>query len=80
MTTIIPLKPQQQEHCDLCKRSLRIRILSVKPSIVYEIYGNPTSEYGGLFCSASCSLIYCKNIRRQKKRKDISNLFKEINR
>ena len=48
MTIVISMKPHQQEHCDLCKRCLRIKIISVSPTIIYEIYGNPTSQYGDI--------------------------------
>ena len=51
MTTVVSLKPRQQEHCDLCNRCLRIKIISVTPNIIYEVYGNPSSEFGGIFCS-----------------------------
>ena len=76
MTTVVSLKPRQQEHCDLCNRCLRIKIISVKPTIIYEIYGNPSSEFGGIFCSATCSLNYTKKIRQQKE-KNIINILKE---
>ena len=67
MATVAPLKPLQQEHCDLCKRCLRIKIISVSPTIIYEIYGNPTSQYGGIFCSSTCSLNFTKYMKKLKK-------------
>ena len=67
MATAVSLKPQQQEHCDLCKRCLRIKIISISPTIIYEIYGNPTSQYGGIFCSRTCSLNYTKLIKKRHK-------------
>ena len=75
MATVAPLKPQQQEHCDLCKRCLRIKIISVSPTIIYEIYGNPTSQYAAIFCSTTCSLNYTKKIRKKNKEQKIINIF-----
>ena len=77
MATAVSLKPKQQEHCDLCNRCLRIKINSVTPTIIYEIYGNPSSEFGGIFCSASCSLNYTKKIKKQQKEKKLINILKE---
>ena len=68
MAIVIPLKPKQQEHCDLCKRSLRIKIISVSPTIIYEIYGNPSSQFGGIFCSRTCSLNYTKYMKKREKK------------
>ena len=70
MTTVIKINQQQQEHCDLCKRSLRIKIIRGNP-IKFEIYGNSTSKYGGLFCSSYCSLTYTKNISKKKKNQQV---------
>ena len=67
MATVAPLKPRQQEHCDLCNRCLRIKIISVTPTIIYEIYGNPSSEFGGIFCSSTCSLSYTKYMKKKTK-------------
>ena len=67
MATVVSLKPKQQEHCHLCNRSLRIKIISVTPNIIYEVYGNPSSEFGGIFCSSSCSLSYTKYMKKNKK-------------
>jgi len=77
MTIVISMKPHQQEHCDLCKRCLRIKIISVSPTIIYEIYGNPTSQYGGIFCSTTCSLNYTKKIRKKNKQQNLINIFNE---
>ena len=75
MATAVSLKPRQQEHCDLCNRCLRIKIITVSPTITYEVYGNPSSEFGGLFCSTTCSLNYTKKIRKKNKEQKIINIF-----
>ena len=67
MATVVPLKPRQQEHCDLCNRCLRIKIISGAPDIIYEVYGNPSSEFGGIFCSSTCSLSYTKYMKKKQK-------------
>ena len=71
MATVVQTTPQQKERCDLCKRFLRIKIISANP-IKYEIYGNPTSQYGGLFCSSYCSLNYTKIIKKKLKDQQVS--------
>ena len=68
MATVVSLKPKQQEHCDLCNRSLRIKIISVTPNIIYEVYGNPSSEFGGIFCSTTCSINYSEKIKKLNKK------------
>ena len=52
-----------KERCDLCNRSLRIRIIATKPELIYEVSKhNATSKYGGVFCSSGCSLTYTDRI------------------
>ena len=63
------------ESCDYCKRSLRIRILSTNP-IKYEIYGNVSSQkYGGLFCSSYCCTSYTKIKNQQEEDNKMKKIF-----
>ena len=53
----------QQTQCTLCNRSLRIEIISPLPNLKYIISGrNPSTRYGGLFCSSYCGAKYIKDI------------------
>jgi hypothetical protein len=50
-----------QTQCTLCNRSLRIEIISPFPNFKYKISErNPSTRYGGMFCSAYCGAKYAK--------------------
>ena len=55
----------QQTQCTLCKRSLKIEIISPFPNFKYKISSrNIVTSYGGLFCSSYCGAKYANEVEK----------------
>jgi len=58
-----------QTQCTHCGRSLRIEIISPFPDFKYIISKrNPTTQYGGMFCSSYCGTSHIRNVESMLKR------------
>jgi ribosomal protein L34E len=58
-----------QTQCSYCERSLRIEIISPFPNLKYIISKrNPTTPYGGMFCSSYCGTSHIKHVESILKR------------
>mgnify|MGYP006414254355 CR=1 FL=1 len=58
-----------QTQCTYCERSLRIEIISPFPDLKYIISKrNPTTRYGGMFCSSYCGTSHIRNVESMLKR------------
>ena len=58
----------EQTQCTLCKRSLRIEIISPLPNLKFKISNrNIATCYGGLFCSSYCGAKYTENVNKTLK-------------
>ena len=58
-----------QTQCTYCERSLRIEIISPYPNLKYIISKrNPTTPYGGMFCSSYCGTSHIRHVESVLKR------------
>lgn len=58
-----------QTQCTYCERSLRIEIISPFPNLKYIISKrNPTTRYGGKFCSSYCGTSHIRHVESMLKR------------